>query len=168
MTHHMLITCRLLESVQKLIENVPISENETMTVLNKATFAVAVQEMDLTQSDQGIYFTFNELISINEDSMDENNTLIQIKLPTEIARFTENRTKATLAYALHKNESLFLRRRTNNLEINSPYIVSASVAGISVNNLSDLIELTIPSQVSNYHVVLVKVIHITLTSEKYS
>ena len=150
MTHHMLITCRLLESVQKLIENVPISENETTTVLNKATFAVAVQEMDLTQSDQGIYFTFNELV--NEDNIDDNNTLIQIKLPKEIARFTENRTKATLAYALYKNESLFLRRRTNNLEINSPYIVSASVAGVSVSNLSDLIELTIPSQVSNYHV----------------
>lgn len=147
---------RLLESIQNIIEGLPIVNN-TPLVIPQDSFAVAVQEVDETEfmvnppsfiiNLSGDVFGGNT--SINTRDIDfgsgtaTNVTAAAINLPSNLLNLFNNTTNMgpiRIANSIYFTDALFLRRDTSNMEVGS-LIIAASVVGQTIVGLDPPITL---------------------------
>ena len=142
---------RLLESVEILVENLPVPEVDISVEISKRTFSITllvINTSDITdgkmyESPQnpdgqspGSVFLPQELIKLTrENIIDENN---HSSLPL-------------IALTTYRSEGLFIRREKSLLNVNSN-IVSVSIARMNVEGLNEPVVITIDSKVSMYYV----------------
>ena len=132
-------SCRLLDVVERVSENIPIPENETSALLIQSTFAVSVQKVDpMTFTGLSISAVIESFDDQRIDELMVNMTMSNerstgsLSLPSNLLQ-KANGTRVTMS--VFATNSLFLRRDNNNTEVAS-IVISASVVRTSrVENL---------------------------------
>ena len=151
--------CRVLEAIESVVDNIPVTNVSEPVVLAQRSFAVSVQRINLEEfSTNGQTFSVNvgagqNLTSDNlmfADLLDIPPTG-SISLPNNLFGFVANVSNNTrITNAVFTTDSLFLRRDTRYTEVGS-VIISATVVGVdTIRNLNPPVALSFQiSPVSN-------------------
>ena len=142
------ICFRILEAVELVTENIPITNTSEPVVISQTSFAVSVQQVDIEEfklSGQtfSVKYDFEDLLTRNQ-SLDSNNLIfgssneqstVAITLPNNLLKFVPNLSNTSrITNAVFITDSLFLSR-SDILEVGS-HIISAAVVG--ANTLEQL------------------------------
>ena len=126
---------RLLSAVQDLTEEIPVNVGETVVIVQE-TFAVSVQEVepDTFEREGGQTISANlgtgGSISLNKTSNSMRPPTASVSLPSNLFRRANGTNSTRIVSNVYLNDALFLRRDSNNFDVNS-IILSAGVAGVS-------------------------------------
>ena len=136
----------MLDALERVSENIPIPENETLALVTQTTFAVSVHKVDL-ETFNGLNFSA-VLGNFSAQQIDKNALLFNmmssdrptgsLSLPSNLLD-KANSTRVTLS--VFNTNALFLRRNDNLNEIGS-IVIAAGVVGTSrVKNLNPPVEI---------------------------
>ena len=139
------ISTRVLEAIDSVAGNIPITNDSEPVVIAQRSFAVSVQQVDLEEfSQRGQTFSLNlrngfsrqnQSLSLDDLSFDRSvsgprtgsislSSSLFSALPTDVSN------SSRITHAVFVTVSLFLRRNANYLEVGS-IIISASVVRVS-------------------------------------
>ena len=133
--------CRILEAVESVTENIPITNTSEPVVITQRSFAVSVQQVDIEKFKQSgetfsVNFDFEDLLSRNQ-SLDSNDltfgsaneqSIAAITLPNNLLSSIPNLSNnSRITNAVFITDSLFLSR-SDILKVSS-LIISAAVVG---------------------------------------
>ena len=149
---------RILETVQTVVEVIPIPENETQVVIPLSSFAISVQEIQpeefngQTFSVLDIEFEIGQMINATDLVLEERpDATASISVPPNIfshLTVTMNmsnvsmNTTTRIVHSVYLTDSLFIRRDKNNLEVGSIIVAAAISGGVTVSELDPPITLT--------------------------
>ena len=138
----------MLEGVESVVENIPITNITDPIVIAQKSFAVSVQQVDTEEFTQ-----FGQTFSVNYRGFSDNSQTLNsndlvfgspsqqstaaINLPNNLLSALPNLTKnnTRITHSVFITDSLFLRRNNYNLEVGS-IIISTTV--VSTNMLTGL------------------------------
>lgn len=137
--------CRILEALETVVENIPITNSSEPEIIPLKSFAVAALLVDIKDIKvSGQNFSINSR-EITEDNLSfgtrTDNAAASISLPNTILYNVTDITNSTrITHSVFLFDSLFLRRSENYLEVGS-IIISASVVGKTLRGLRDPVSL---------------------------
>ena len=135
--------CRMLEAVESVTENIPITNTSEPVVISQTFFAVSIQQVDIEEFRHSgetfsVNFDFEDLLTRNE-SLDSNDIMFgsaseqstaAITLPNNLLSSIPNLSNnSRITNAVFITDSLFLSRN-DILKVGS-LIISAAVVGMS-------------------------------------
>ena len=155
----------MLEAVESVVENIPITNISEPIVITQKSFAVSVHQVDTEE-----FTKFGQTFSVNYKGFtDENQTLNSndlvfgspsqqttaiINLPNNLLIALPNITKnnTRISHSVFITDSLFLRRNNYNLEVGSVIISTTVVGADTISGLNPPIDLRFMiNPVSLYH-----------------
>ena len=155
----------MLEAVESVVENIPITNISEPIVITQKSFAVSVQQVNIEEFTQ-----FGQTFSVNYRGFtDENQTLNSndlvfgspsqqttaiINLPNNLLSALPNITKnnTRITHSVFITDSLFLRRNNYNLDVGSVIISTSVVGADTITGLNPPIDLRfLVNPVSQYH-----------------
>ena len=145
----------MLEGVESVVENVPITNITDPIVITQKSFAVSVQQVDIeefTQSGQTFSVNYRGFLYENQ-TLNSNDLVFQspsqqstavINLPNNLLSALPNITKnnTRITHSVFITDSLFLRRNNYNLEVGSVIISTTVVGADTINKLGTPVNLT--------------------------
>lgn len=148
------ILCRILEAIDSIVANVPITNLSEPVVFSQRSFAVSVEEVKIEDFKQsGHTFSVNSEYFSNENLSLTFNDLVfgptnkrptaAISLPRNLLDGLSNINNSTrITYAVFITDSLFLRR-FNTLQKVASIIISAAIVGSgSIKGLNPPVNLS--------------------------
>ena len=156
---------RMLEAIESVVENIPITNISEPIIITQKSFAVSIQQVNTEEFTQ-----FGQTFSVNYRGFtDENQTLSSndlafgstsqqstaaINLPNNLLSALPNIAKnnTRITHSVFTTDSLFLRRNNYNLEVGSVIISTTVVEADTIRKLDPLVELIfLVNPVSLYH-----------------
>ena len=148
------ILCRILEAIDSIVANAPITNLSEPVVFSQRSFAVSVEEVNIEDFKQsGHTFSVNSEYFSNENLSLTFNDLVfgptnkrptaAISLPRNLLDGLSNINNSTrITYAVFITDSLFLRR-FNTLQKVASIIISAAIVGSgSIKGLNPPVNLS--------------------------
>ena len=155
----------MLEGVESVVENVPITNITNPIVITQKSFAVSVQQVDIeefTQSGQTFSVNYRGFLYENQ-TLNSNDLVFQspsqqstavINLPNNLLSALPNITKnnTRITHSVFITDSLFLRRNNYNLEVGSVVISTTVVSTDMLSGLDPPVDLKfLVNPVSKYY-----------------
>ena len=156
---------RMLEAIESVVENIPITNISEPFVITQKSFAVSIQQVKTEEFTQ-----FGQTFSVNYRGFtDENQTLSSNNLafgspsqqPTAVINLPNNllsvlpniaKNNTRITHSVFTTDSLFLRRNNYNLVVGSVIISTTVVGENRISGLDPPIDLRfLVNPVSKYH-----------------
>ena len=154
-----------------MVDNIPIGNNSEPVVITRRSFAVSVQQVDFDQFMErsqtfsvnlGLFSDLNTTENINSNDlsfeMRDTQSTGSLSLPNNLfSAISINGNDSRITHSVFLSDSLFLRRQNNNLEVGS-LIISASIVGLTVDDLNPPITLSFLKNPVLSYIYLLKII----------
>ena len=149
---HYCCEIRLLESVEIVVADLPIPENETgPVILLQGLFAISVQEVNPQEFESQILSVslgnspFSDIqTGLSEESLNFSaamSSTASITLPQNLFNSLPASNSSHITHLVFLNNALFLRRNDSSLKVGS-IIISASIVNRTVEGLEPPVSIT--------------------------
>ena len=149
---HICCKIRLLESVEIVVTDLPIPENETgPVILSQSLFAISVQEVNtqgfesqtlsVSLGDSPFSDTQTELSEESLSFSASMSSTSSITLPQNLFSSLPASNSSRITHLVFLNNALFLRRNDSSLKVGS-IIISASIVNRTVEGLEPPVSVT--------------------------